>query len=106
MRAGQEAFYKHLHQHPELAHQEHQTARRAAERLREAGTAVTLAVPVADSGMAAAYAQRQFRADGADTAMVGLALLDAGVVSTVAFAVISVTGAMLSGSPAAGRLDD
>jgi uncharacterized membrane protein YbhN (UPF0104 family) len=64
-------------------------------------TAVTLAVPVAGSGMAAAYAQRQFRARGADTAMAGLALLIAGVVSTVAFAVIAAAGAMLSGSPAA-----
>jgi len=34
------------------------------------------------------------------------ALLDAGVVSTVAFAVIAAVGAILSGSPAAGRLDD
>ena len=64
-------------------------------------TAITLAVPVAGSGMAAAYAQRQFRAGGADTAMAGLALLIAGIVSTVAFAVIAAAGAMLSGSPAA-----
>ena len=64
-------------------------------------TAVTLAVPVAGSGMAAAYAQRQFRARGADTAMIGLALLIAGVVSTVAFAVIAAAGGILSGSPAA-----
>ncbi|HEY6314841.1 MAG TPA: lysylphosphatidylglycerol synthase transmembrane domain-containing protein [Streptosporangiaceae bacterium] len=62
--------------------------------------AVTLAVPVAGSGMAAAYAQRQFRGRGADTATVGLALLIAGVVSTVAFAVIAAVGAILSGSPA------
>jgi putative heme transporter len=67
-------------------------------------TAVTLAVPVAGSGMAAAYAQRQFRARGADTAMAGLALLIAGVVSTVAFATIAAVGAILSGSPAAAVL--
>lgn len=64
-------------------------------------TAVALAIPVAGSGMATAYAQRQFRARGADTAMVGLALLIAGVISTVAFAVIVALGAMASGSPAA-----
>lgn len=64
-------------------------------------TAIALAVPVAGSGMAAGYSQRQFRARGADTAMAGLALLIAGVVSTVAFAVIAAVGAMLSGSPAA-----
>ena len=67
-------------------------------------TAVTLAVPVAGSGMAAAYAQRQFRAGGADTAMAGLALLIAGIVSTVAFAVIAAVGAIVSGSPAAAAL--
>ena len=27
-RPGQEDFYRYLHQHPELSHQEHQTARR------------------------------------------------------------------------------
>jgi uncharacterized membrane protein YbhN (UPF0104 family) len=64
-------------------------------------TAVALAVPVAGSGMATAYAQRQFRARGADAATVGLALLIAGVVSTVAFAVIVAVGAIVSGSPAA-----
>jgi putative heme transporter len=64
-------------------------------------TAVTLAVPVAGSGLAAAYTQRQFRARGADTATVSLALLVAGVVSTVAFAVIVAVGAALSGSPTA-----
>jgi metal-dependent amidase/aminoacylase/carboxypeptidase family protein len=32
LRPGQEDFYRYLHQHPELSHQEHQTARRVAER--------------------------------------------------------------------------
>lgn len=31
LQAGQEAFYKDLHQHPELSHQEHRT-RRACRR--------------------------------------------------------------------------
>jgi putative heme transporter len=63
--------------------------------------AVALAVPVAGSGLAAAYTQRQFRARGADAAPAGLALLIAGVISTVAFAVIVAVGAVLSGNPAA-----
>jgi metal-dependent amidase/aminoacylase/carboxypeptidase family protein len=34
LQAGQEAFYKDLHQHPELSHQEHRTAQRVAEKLQ------------------------------------------------------------------------
>ena len=34
---GQENFYKDLHQHPELSHQEQRTARRVAERLHRLG---------------------------------------------------------------------
>ena len=63
--------------------------------------AITMAVPVAGSGMAVAYSQRRFRACGADSATVSLALLIAGVISTVAFAVIIAVGAVLSGNPAA-----
>ena len=37
LRAGQEALYKDLHQHPELSHHEHRTARRVAEQLQDAG---------------------------------------------------------------------
>ena len=40
LRPGQEDFYRYLHQHPELSHQEHQTARRVAERLRGDGFTV------------------------------------------------------------------
>jgi len=40
LRAGQEAFYMDLHQHPELSHQEHRTAGRVAERLRTYGFTV------------------------------------------------------------------
>ena len=32
LQAGQEAFYKDLHQHPELSHQEHRTAERVAKQ--------------------------------------------------------------------------
>jgi amidohydrolase len=40
LRAGQEAFYKDLHRHPELSHQEHRTAERVAGKLQEYGAAV------------------------------------------------------------------
>jgi amidohydrolase len=37
VRAWEEDFYRHLHQHPELSHQEMRTAAAAAERLRDHG---------------------------------------------------------------------
>jgi amidohydrolase len=37
VRPWQEEFYRHLHQHPELSHQEHGTAAAVAERLRGFG---------------------------------------------------------------------
>lgn len=37
VRAWQEDLYRDLHQNPELSHQEHETARKAAERLQQAG---------------------------------------------------------------------
>ena len=40
LRAGQEAFYKDLHQHPELSHQEQRTAGRVAGQLQEYGCTV------------------------------------------------------------------
>jgi len=40
LQAGQEAFYKDLHRHPELSHQEHRTAERVAGKLQEYGAAV------------------------------------------------------------------
>ncbi|GAA2030757.1 M20 family metallopeptidase [Terrabacter terrae] len=40
-RPWQEDFYRHLHQHPELSHQEHQTASDVASRLRDNGFDVT-----------------------------------------------------------------
>ena len=41
VRAWQEPFYQHLHQHPELSHREVQTAAAVAQRLRTAGFEVT-----------------------------------------------------------------
>jgi len=66
-----------------------------------AGNAITNAVPVAGSGLAFAYSQRQFRARGADPARVALALAVGGVLSAVAFAVIVAIGALVIGNPAA-----
>ena len=40
LQVGQEAFYKDLHQHPELSHQEHCTAERVAGKLQEYGCTV------------------------------------------------------------------
>lgn len=40
-RTWQEPFYQHLHQHPELSHQEEETAAAVSQRLREAGYEVT-----------------------------------------------------------------
>jgi amidohydrolase len=37
VRSWQEDFYRHLHQHPELSHQEHRTAAAVADRLRGDG---------------------------------------------------------------------
>src|SRR5689334_14960207 len=37
LRNAQEGFYKDLHQHPELSHQEQRTARHAAEWLQRCG---------------------------------------------------------------------
>jgi putative heme transporter len=65
------------------------------------GNAITSAVPVAGSGLAVAYTQRQFRARGADPARVSLALVVAGVISAVAFAMIIAVGAIVTGNPAA-----
>jgi len=62
---------------------------------------VAVAVPVIGSGMAATYAYRQLRERRVDPVIAKAALALAGVVSTVAFAVVVVVAALLSGSPAA-----
>ena len=40
LQAAQEAFYKDLHQHPELSHQEHRTAQHVAGQLQQYGCTV------------------------------------------------------------------
>jgi len=64
-------------------------------------TAISLAVPVVGSGLATAYSHQRYRAGGADPARASMALVIAGVISTVAFAVIVGVGALASGNPAA-----
>lgn len=64
-------------------------------------TAISLAVPVAGSGLATAYSHQRFRASGADPAAVGMVLLIAGLISTVAFAAVVGVGAVVSGNPGA-----
>jgi len=44
LRPAQEAFYQDLHAHPELSHQEHDTARRVAGHLQGDGFAVTTGI--------------------------------------------------------------
>jgi hypothetical protein len=44
LRPDQEAFYQDLHRHPELSHQEHQTAQRVAGRLSDDGFTVTTGI--------------------------------------------------------------
>jgi putative heme transporter len=63
--------------------------------------ALSTGVPVIGSGLAVAYSQRQYQARGADPDTVSLALAVAGVISTVAFALIVGVGAVVSGKPGA-----
>jgi putative heme transporter len=64
-------------------------------------TAISLAVPVAGSGLATAYCHQRYQAGGADPAKAGMALVVAGLISTVAFAVVVGAGGVVSGNPAA-----
>ena len=62
VRSWQEDFYRDLHAHPELSHQERRTAAKVADRLREAGCEVHEGV--GGTGVVGRAAQRR-RADGA-----------------------------------------
>jgi uncharacterized membrane protein YbhN (UPF0104 family) len=63
--------------------------------------ATAVAVPVVGSGIATAQLYRDFRRAGGQAAQVSVALAVAGVVSSVAFAVMVTVGALLTGNPAA-----
>ncbi len=55
LRTGQEALYKDLHQHPELSHAEHRTARRVSEQLQDAG--FTIASGIGGTGVTGVLAE-------------------------------------------------
>jgi len=63
--------------------------------------AISVTVPIIGSSLATAYAYRDFRRGGARPEHVSMALTVAGVFSTVAFAVVAATGALITGNPAA-----
>jgi putative heme transporter len=66
--------------------------------------AIAIMVPVAGSGMATAYAYREFRRRGVDPAQVAVALTVAGICSTVTFALLAAVAALLTGNVAAAAL--
>jgi putative heme transporter len=65
-----------------------------------ASNAIASGVPIVGSGMAAAVSLRQFRQHGVDPAARRLTLGLAGVISTLTFAAVAATGAVLAGNPA------
>jgi putative heme transporter len=69
--------------------------------LAHLANAVAVSVPVVGSGMATTYVYRRLRERGVDPVVAQAALALAGVVSTVSFAVVLITAALISGSPAA-----
>lgn len=66
--------------------------------------AISVTVPIIGSSIATAYAYRDFRRTGARAEHVSVALTVAGVFSTVAFAVVAATGALITGNPAAAAM--
>jgi uncharacterized membrane protein YbhN (UPF0104 family) len=63
--------------------------------------AIAMAVPVIGSGIATAQLYRDYRRDGGQPAQVGVALTVAGVLSSVAFALVVTAGAVVTGNPLA-----
>ena len=66
--------------------------------------AISVMVPIVGSSIATAYAYRDFRRAGASPEHISVALTVAGVFSTVAFAVVAATGALITGYPAAAAV--
>lgn len=66
--------------------------------------AISVTVPIIGSSIATAYAYRDFHRAGARTEHVSVALTVAGVFSTVSFAVVAATGALITGNPAAAAM--
>ena len=72
-----------------------------ALRITYASNAVSVTVPVGGSAAATANTIAEFRHDGADSGLVAWTLMTTGIISTLAFAVITAIGAVLSGNGAA-----
>lgn len=66
--------------------------------------ASSVTVPIVGSGLATAYGYRDFRRAGTAPELVSTALTVAGVFSSVAFAAIAATGALITGNPVAAAV--
>ncbi len=69
-----------------------------ALRITYASNAVSVTVPVAGSAAATANTASEYRHQGADPGLIAWTLLVTGIVSTVAFALITAAGAVFSGN--------
>jgi hypothetical protein len=67
-------------------------------RITYAGSALSMSLPFAGTGLAAVYEFRQFRRRGVDSATAGWALALSGIFSTSSLAVLLVAGAILGGA--------
>lgn len=67
-------------------------------RITFAGSALSMSLPFAGTGLAAVYEFRQFRRRGVDSATAGWALALSGIFSTSSLAVLLVAGAILGGA--------
>jgi uncharacterized membrane protein YbhN (UPF0104 family) len=66
-----------------------------------ASNAISVSIPIAGYPMSAAFSFRSFARRGADRSLAAWVLAISGVISTVAFALVVASGAMLSGSAVA-----
>ncbi len=73
-------------------------SRWAMIRITYAGSALSMSLPFAGTGLAAVYEFRQFRRRGVDSATAGWALALSGIFSTSSLAVLLVAGAILGGA--------
>ncbi|HEY2281870.1 MAG TPA: YbhN family protein [Streptosporangiaceae bacterium] len=73
-------------------------SRWAMVRITYAGSALSMSLPFAGTGLAAVYEFRQFRRRGVDSATAGWALAMSGIFSTSSLAVLLVAGAILGGA--------
>jgi putative heme transporter len=71
--------------------------RRAMAAITVSGSAMSMSLPFAGTGLAAFYEYRQFRRRGVDPATTGWALAVSGIFSTSSLALLLVAGAVLDG---------